>query len=50
MIIIVYKVVEIDMLMIIFFFDYYFLKDECIVEVSLGKWEISSDEEEFIML
>ncbi|KAK4176476.1 glycoside hydrolase superfamily [Triangularia setosa] len=45
-----HKAAETDTPTIILLPDYHFPKDECIVEVSSGKWEISSDEEESIML
>ncbi|KAK4198807.1 glycoside hydrolase superfamily [Triangularia verruculosa] len=44
------KAAETDKPTVILLPDYHFPKDECIVEVSSGKWEISSDEEETIML
>ncbi|CAP64662.1 uncharacterized protein PODANS_5_9360 [Podospora anserina S mat+] len=50
MTIIAHKAAETDTPTIILLPDYHFPKDECIVEVSSGKWEISSDEEESIML
>ncbi|KAK0673705.1 glycoside hydrolase superfamily [Cercophora samala] len=45
-----HKAAETDTPTIILLPDYHFPKDECMVEVSSGKWEISSDEEESIML
>ncbi|KAK0721521.1 glycoside hydrolase superfamily [Apiosordaria backusii] len=44
------KAAETDTPTIVHLPEYHFPKDECIVEVSSGKWEISSDEEESIML
>ncbi|KAK4218389.1 glycoside hydrolase [Rhypophila decipiens] len=40
------KVADTDAPTIVFLPDYHFPKDACLVEVSSGKWEISSDEEE----
>ncbi|KAM7185161.1 glycoside hydrolase [Naviculisporaceae sp. PSN 640] len=44
------KVAETDAPTVVFLPDYHFPKDSCIVEVSSGKWEISSDEEETALL
>ncbi|KAL2262229.1 hypothetical protein VTK26DRAFT_2065 [Humicola hyalothermophila] len=35
---------------VVFLPEYHFPKDDCSVEVSSGKWEISSDEEETVLL
>lgn len=35
---------------VVFLPEYHFPKDECLVEVSSGKWEISSDEEETVLI
>ncbi|AEO60005.1 glycoside hydrolase family 5 protein [Thermothelomyces thermophilus ATCC 42464] len=35
---------------VVFLPEYHFPKDECSVEVSSGKWEISSDEEETVLI
>ncbi|KAL2151378.1 hypothetical protein VTH82DRAFT_6476 [Thermothelomyces myriococcoides] len=35
---------------VVFLPEYHFPKDECSVEVSSGKWEISSDEEESVLI
>lgn len=40
------QVAETDAPTVVFLPEYHFLKDSCVVEVSSGKWEISSDEEE----
>lgn len=40
------KVAATDAPTVVFLPEYHFSKDSCLVEVSSGKWEISSDEEE----
>ncbi|KAJ4293028.1 hypothetical protein N0V88_005692 [Collariella sp. IMI 366227] len=35
---------------VVFLPEYHFPKDECVVEVSSGKWEISGDEEETVLV
>lgn len=35
---------------VIFLPDYHFPKDSCVVETSSGKWEISSDEDETVLI
>ena len=44
------KVAESDAPTVVFLPDYHFPKDACSVEVSSGKWEISSDEEEAALI
>jgi hypothetical protein len=35
---------------VVFLPEYHYPKDSCVVEVSSGKWEISSDEEETVLI
>lgn len=44
------KVAGTDTPTVVFLPEYHFPKDACSVEVSSGKWEISSDEEETVLL
>lgn len=44
------KVASVDAPTVVFLPEYHFPKDACSVEVSSGKWEISSDEEETVLL
>ncbi|KAK3985915.1 glycoside hydrolase superfamily [Cladorrhinum sp. PSN332] len=44
------KTAETDHPTVVYLPEFHFPKDSCIVEVSSGKWEISSDEEETVML
>lgn len=44
------KFVVDDVFMILFLFDYYFFKGYCEVVVFFGKWEISLDESEGVLL
>ncbi|KAK4250046.1 glycoside hydrolase [Corynascus novoguineensis] len=44
------RVGDADAPTVVFLPEYHFSKDECSVEVSSGKWEISSDEEETVLI
>jgi hypothetical protein len=44
------KVADPDAPTVVFLPEYHFPRDECPVEVSSGKWEISSDEEETVLI
>ncbi|EGS22141.1 hydrolase-like protein [Thermochaetoides thermophila DSM 1495] len=44
------KVADLDSPTIVFLPEYHFPKDSCSVEVTSGKWEISSDEEETVLI
>lgn len=44
------KAADSDAPTVIFLPDFHFPKDDCTVEVSSGKWEISSDDEETVLL
>jgi len=44
------KVAEEDGPTVVFLPEYHFPKDACTVEVSSGKWEISSDDEEVVLI
>jgi len=44
------KVADPDVPTVVFLPEYHFPKDACSVEVSSGKWEISSDEEETVLI